>query len=229
MGIPSHCPRMQRQSTPPALLRSCVAVTQRPDVCADGGRLFGCELRSSQGGHRAAILFGLRHAVGYRLGDPLPSAIAPQPVILCQIRSEGGAHGVGAMASGACAAGDLAMDRCDLPRQPSPASRREAQEDLMLRPHPRRDGSPPAAWQQTGRWFAGGSMRAGAWSEGGFCGLCSSTPGVGDLIDPALHVVGDVKRTVGTDRDAGGAIGCAPGGHVGSGETVGEYFAPTRG
>ena len=55
------------------------AMTDAPDVCGNGGCLIGGELCPAHGGHRAAILLGLRNAAGNHFQDSRKTAVAPQP------------------------------------------------------------------------------------------------------------------------------------------------------
>jgi hypothetical protein len=55
-------------------------MTDAPHICGNCRCLLGTELRSPHGGHRAAILLGLRHTVGNRFQDSRKTAVAPQPL-----------------------------------------------------------------------------------------------------------------------------------------------------
>src|SRR5580692_7043996 len=69
-----------------ALFRRRMAET--PYIGSQRGRLGIGELGPAHRRHRAAILLGLRHAVGYHFQYPGETAVAPQPLFLGQIRSQ---------------------------------------------------------------------------------------------------------------------------------------------
>src|SRR5690242_19225334 len=90
------------------LLASCLA--DRPDI---GG--YGVEVVIGQQGaahrrHRARIALGVRHALADRLGQRREAAVAPDPCAAVEWRTHRRAVGVGAVAAGAGAVIDLAVE-----------------------------------------------------------------------------------------------------------------------
>ena len=92
---------------PPTSSRS---VPERPNVTCDGFLLLVSQFNATHWRHGAGMLFRFWHTLFDCLGEACQTAVAPEPGTAAEIRSDGTADAVRAMASGACCACDLAVE-----------------------------------------------------------------------------------------------------------------------
>ena len=64
-------------------------VAYAPYISCECRNLIGRELRATHGRHRTPIILRLRDTFRDRLLDSRVAAIAPQPLLACQIRTQG--------------------------------------------------------------------------------------------------------------------------------------------
>ncbi len=133
-------------------------MAQTPDVCRQRFYLVRRELRPTHGRHRAAILLRVRHTFRYRFQNSGKAAIAPQPFLAAEIRTQGRARAVRAMASRAGRSAHLTVVDTITQRN-------------HLWRHAFGKGS-ACVWMRSLRRFGGGcddiagrSRRTGAWSD----------------------------------------------------------------
>ena len=85
-------------------------MTQRPDVCADGGNLLRSQLRAAHRRHGTAIVLRLRNAIANDARDACIAAIAPEPVTAYERWAERRTIGVITMAARARGATFTALE-----------------------------------------------------------------------------------------------------------------------
>ena len=200
-------------------------VAESPNVRRYGVGLFGRELRAAHGGHRAAVQLGDGNTVRDGFAESFPAIVAPEPVVLGQVRAKRCSASVGTVAGGTRCSADLAMIDT------------VAELDHLVRGsgRHRESGISGIGIRSLGRFrcvgcgFARRSGQAGAGSEFRLRGLRSSRADIGDAIDTAFHIVGDVQRTVGSDRYSRGAVDGAFGRNGSTGKAVSEDLAAACG
>ena len=185
-----------------------------PDISGDGGDVGVRQRRAAFRRHRDRIIPRLRNAVGDDVRDRLQAAVADEPVAVDQRRPLRRTVAVRAVAARASATCDLAMEDAI------------AQGDFFFR-CPGRNG-------QCRRIGAAG-VRVSAFGRPGFAGHSSRRHRRGrgrdrrvgramesDPPNTTMLVVGNIKRTVGTDGETGRAERRLTGLFNGAGKAIGK-------
>ena len=195
-------------------------VAQSPYVRGDGFCLFGSELRAAHGRHRAAILFWRHYTVGDGFGESFPATVTPEPFVFGQVGAERRSIAGGSMAGGTRGSADFAMidavaERNHLLRGSNWHGKRGIS-SVSVRTFGRLGGSAYG--------FADRSGETGTGSEAGL-----GPTDVGDAVDAAFHVVGDIQGAVRSDSNSRGAMDGAFRRDDTAGKSVGEDLAPAGG
>ena len=167
-------------------------LAESPNVRRYGFDLFGGQLRAAHSGHGAAVLLGNGNALGDGLGESFPTAVAPQPLFLSQVRAKRCSAPGCAVAGGTRGPADIAMIDTI------------AERDHLVRGSGRHgeSGVPGIGIRSLGRIgsvaceFSCRRGEARTRSELRLRRLRSNSTDIGDAIDAAFHVVGDVQRAV---------------------------------
>src|SRR5690348_2902349 len=85
------------------------SVAQAPYIRGDIRELLGCQLRASFGRHGTAVFLRVWDPFFNRLPDAVIAAVAPQPLLLGQIWTQGRSSAIGAVTACARRSADLAM------------------------------------------------------------------------------------------------------------------------
>ena len=175
-------------------------MAKAPDISCQSLCLVRGKLRPTHRRHRAAILLRFRHAFRYRFQDSSKAAIAPQPFLAAEIRTQGRTSTIRAMASRTGRTAHLTV--VDAITQGNHLWRHTVR---------KRDA---CIWMSALRRLGGGcddiacrSRRTGARSD---CpGTASGAALINNSVDPSAHIVGNVERTIGSDCKARGTMCCA--------------------
>jgi hypothetical protein len=168
-------------------------VAQAPYIRRDRRYLIGGELSPTHGWHGRAILFGLRHASGYRFRYSTVATIAPQPFGVREIGTEGCARAASAMATRAGRSADLTV--VDAIAQCHHLLRRSVRNGKTRR-FSGSTGIRMSAFRRFGvRYTNVAGWGRCAWTRNEVRSAAPATRprAVDDPVNPSAHIVGDVE------------------------------------
>src|SRR5580704_17896679 len=190
-------------------------MAQTPHVCRQRSYLVRCEFRPAHGRHRATILLWLRHTFRYRFQDSGKTAIAPQPFFTGQIGTQRRPCSIRTMAAGTGRCAHLSV--VNTITQGNHVSRHAF-------------GKRGACiWMCALRRLGWGcddipsrSRRTRTWSDR--TGKARGAALIDNSIDPSTNIVGNVERTIRSDCEARGTMGCTFRSHYRSRKSIRENF-----